>query len=270
MEKKIAVLESLKTAHYKEIIRSRSHLENLQRDKENTMLTTEKLVTDEASYKSRLQWEPDGTKANPVRLDGVNTADAESIGKYLIQLGATWKPEAGRDHMKIGTLYGFGLYVRAQKETFESNGLFEYRTKNVFFAEGAGGLKYTWNQGYINTDNPKLTARYFLNAIDRVSALKEKYQKNLQELEQNIPLLQQIIAKPFGKDDELNQLKKDVSRLEREITVKIQANQMKEGAPCSPATDDTKEAVVIQMEPKPVKSLLPQNETIREAKSLKI
>ncbi|MGL1659461.1 hypothetical protein ACSTH1_23445, partial [Vibrio parahaemolyticus] len=86
------------------------------------------------------------------------------------------------------------------------------------------GIKYSWNQGHINIDNPKPAARYFLNAIDRVDSLKEKYQKELNELNQNIPMLEKIVTKPFDKEDELAQLKKDVSRLEREISIKIQAN----------------------------------------------
>ncbi|MFX5956953.1 hypothetical protein ABTF01_21385, partial [Acinetobacter baumannii] len=77
-------------------------------------------------------------------------------------------------------------------------------------------IKYSWNQGHINIDNSKLAARYFLNAIDRVESLKEKYQKELNELIQNIPMLEKIVTKSFDKEDELAQLKKDVSRLERE------------------------------------------------------
>ena len=59
-------------------------------------------------------------------------------------------------------------------------------------------------------------------------------------------------------------LKKDVARLEREISLKIQANQMKnqEG---KKDVGEIKEAPIIQMEPRKfnsVKSLLPQNENV--------
>ncbi|MBK8310921.1 MAG: hypothetical protein IPL04_08565 [Chitinophagaceae bacterium] len=104
--------------------------------------------------------------------------------------------------MKIGDLYGFDLFIRRQKETYEDKGLFEYRFQNIFFAEGKeSGIKYSWNQGHINIDNPKIAARYFLNAIDRVESLKEKYQKNLQEIDQNIPMLQQLVGKPLKKKE---------------------------------------------------------------------
>ena len=80
---------------------------------------------------------------------------------------------------------------------------------------------------HFNIDNPKIAARHFLNAISRVDSLKEKYQKTMQEMERNVPMLQQLVAKPFEKENELAQLKKDASKLEREISFKIKENQMK-------------------------------------------
>ncbi len=230
MEKKIAVLESLRNAHNKEIIKSRFQLENLHGDKEKTSLTLSKLTLDASSYKSQLQYDKDGTKLNPIQLDSFNSADAEATGIYLIKQSFNWKPSFSEDGpLKIGSLYDFDLYIRRQKETYEDKGMFEYRYQNIFYAEGKeSGIKYSWNQGHINIDNPKIAARYFLNAIDRVDNLKEKYQKNLQEIERNVPMLQQLVAKPFEKENELAQLKKDASKLEREISIKIQENQMKQ------------------------------------------
>jgi hypothetical protein len=259
MEKKIAVLESLRNAHHKEIFRSRFKLENLQEEKGKTVQTLEKLSIDEKQYKNLLRYDKEGIKVNPVHLEGLSSTDAEAIGNHLIRLYAAWKPDIGEnDNKRIGELYGFDLYIRRQKETYEDKGMFEYKYSNVFYAESKeSNIKYSWNQGHINIDNPKLAARYFLNAIDRVESLKEKYQKTLQELEQNIPMLEKIVTKPFDKEDELGQLKKDVSKLEREITIKIQEKQMKQ--------DDNNEAIpevpVVKMEtvaPTNSKSLLPK------------
>ena len=262
MEKKIAVLESLKVAHHKEVIRSKFHLESMQADKESTLNTIKKLTIDETAYKSQLQFDKEGAKANPVLLNDVSSVDPEVIGKYLIQLSATWKPgHEESDTMKIGSLYGFELFVRRQRETYDDKGMFEYHYKNILFAESKeSGIKYLWNQGHINIDNPKIAARYFINAIDRVDALKEKYQKNLQELEQNIPMLQQLVIKPFEKENELAQFKKDVSKLEREISIKIQENQMKQHKVADEINVDLKPASVIKIDTKGTKSLLPKKQ----------
>ena len=84
MEKKIAVLESLKVAHHKEVIRSKFHLESMKADKESTLNTINKLTLDETAYRSQLQFDREGAKANFVLLNDASSADPEIIGKYLI------------------------------------------------------------------------------------------------------------------------------------------------------------------------------------------
>jgi len=86
MEKKIAVLESLRNAHHKEVVRSGFQLENLQRDKESNHQISGKLTQDETIYKGKLQFDKEGIKLNPIHLDGCNSADPEAIGIYLIRL----------------------------------------------------------------------------------------------------------------------------------------------------------------------------------------
>ena len=269
MEKNIAVLEISKVAHHKEVIRSKFHLESMQADKESTLNTINKLTIDETAYRSQLQFDKEGVKANSVLFNDVSSADPEIIGKYLIQLSATWKPgHEESDTMKIGSLYGFELFVRRQRETYDDKGMFEYHYKNTLFAESKeSGIKYLWNQGHINIDNPRIAARYFINAIDRVDALKEKYEKNLQELEQNIPMLQQLVIKPFEKENELAQFKKDVLKLEREISIKIQENQMKQHGVMNENPAETKEVSLIRI----TKSLLPKKQiTVRKVKGVSI
>lgn len=268
MEKKIAVLESLRNAHHKEVIRSRFQLENFQNEKESTLQTLSKLKIDEAAYKKNLSFEKDGTKSNPVKIKNSNADTAEAIGTQLIQLSSNWKPRPGEDdNFKIGSLYGFDCMIRRQKETYENNGLFEYRYQNIFFTESkATGIKYTWNQGHINIDNPKLAARHFLNCIDRVDTLKEKYEKNLNELEHNIPMLTQLVAKPFEKENELAQLKKDVLKLEREISIKIQENQVKQHNEVDKNNEVVKDAAFIKVNEKEAVSLLPKKQSAKEKK----
>jgi hypothetical protein len=243
------VLESLRVAHHKDLVKAKFQLEIYKTDKTNSEQTFGKLSIDENFYKSRLQFEKDGTKANPIKIDYYNSSEAEAIGKYLIKLNNEWKPNVNEGEvLKIGWLYDFALYIRREKQAFESKGMFEYHYHNTFFAESKeSGLKYLWNNGYINVDNAKLAARYFLNAIDRVENLKEKYQKNIGELNQNIQTMEQIVSKPFEKNEELSQLKMSVEKLEREISIKIQANQMKQHEGDLQPTIEKSEAVVVEL-----------------------
>ena len=253
LEKKVAVMESLKTAHYREVSRAKYQLQSLEHDKEHTTDTLQKLNADEKVYKNSLYSDKDGAKASPIILTGISTTDSEVIGKYLITLYQQWKPE---QESKIGNLYGFDLHIRQQREAIEEKGAFGYRYYNTLYAERPeSGIKYTYNNGHPNTDNPKLAARYFLNAIDRVETLKEKYERNLGEIEKNIPMVDALATKPFEKEAELVQMKSELSNLERQIGLKIQEKQMKQNGlldsdKVKPENQIPKEAPVIQMLPK--------------------
>ncbi len=269
LEKKVAVIESLKTAHYREVSRSKFQLENLQHEKVSAMHTLEKLTGDELVYKSNLRFEKDGTKENPIQLNDLSSADPDALGKHLIRLYQNWKPE---EDPKIGSLYGFDLYIRQQREAFEQKGLFAYRCYNALYAERPeSGIKYTYNQGHPNTDNPKLAARYFLNAIDRVETLKEKYQKTLDELEKNIPMVAAFVNKPFEKERELMEMKSNLSKLEREITIKIQENQMKQNTAMNGGLTEIQKCDTIEAQKEaPVIHMTPKEDKLTQATMAKV
>ena len=225
LEKKIAVVESLKKAHFRELSRSRYQLDGLYKERDNAVSIIEKLKGDEENYKGRLQFEKDGSKLNPVRLHAMNSSDPEPIGRHLIHLYQHWTP---KEDPKLGDLYGFQLSIQQHNQTIEvEKGKLHQQTYNTFYAESPHtGIKYTFNQGHINVDNPKLAARHFLNAIDRVTALKEKYEQTLAGLNREIPMTEQIVNKPFEKEKELADMKLELASLERKITISIQEKQM--------------------------------------------
>ncbi|MBN8788963.1 MAG: hypothetical protein J0I84_17910 [Terrimonas sp.] len=256
VEKKVAVLESLKTAHHKEVIRSRYALDNLIAEKEKTDKTLMLLAGDEKLYQSQLQRDKEGVKLNPIQLDKFSTADAEAIGKHLINLYLKWKPPQNQHEEAIGNLYGFKLYIRLEQEHFYDFDTGDYgnREFNSFYAQSkADGIKYTYNKGHINIDNPKLAARYFLNAIDRIESLKENTEKKIKETDTQITQLNVIIGKPFEKEEELKTLKTTLSRLENEILVKIQKQKLLENNTGIPA--QAVEVEVKQQTPSPVVTL---------------
>lgn len=228
LEKKIAVMESLKTAHYREISRMKYQLEGLQKERLTASKMLGGLTADVNLYKSKLQWEKDGTKANPVELKGLSAAPAEQIGKHLISLYREWKPVSGEESFKIiGSLYGFDLMIRREQETESLDGKLSCRQYNILYATRASnGIKYTYSHGHPNIDNPKLAARYFLNAIDKVESLKGKYEKELKELEGSVPKMESLIGKPFEKEKELQEMKSELGRLEREIAIAIKEKQL--------------------------------------------
>jgi N12 class adenine-specific DNA methylase len=228
IDKKVAVLEGALSAHYKEVSRARIRLENVEKDRDKTQGTLDKLALDETSYKTQLTYDAEGTKHNPIQITGLMSADPEVIGKHIIELYRNWEPEKGQaEEMKIGSLYGFELYIRQQKESFEKDGLMQYKTYNGLYAESlSSGIKYLYNSGHPNTDNPKLAARYFISAIDRVVNLREKYEKEIVAYNQEIPVLKGVMERAFEKDGELAELKAEAARLQEKIAGTIRDNQL--------------------------------------------
>jgi len=256
LEKKIAVTESLKTAHFREIARVRYQLESL--DKELTANTgkLKTLQADHSSYHGKLKTEKDGSKGNPIQLKEVQSADSKAIGNYLIRLYRAWKPRSNEKNPKeLGELYGFKLYIRHEKELSNPDGKLLTNEYNTLFAERPdGSIRYTASSGAPNTDNPSLAARYFLNAIDKVDGLVEKHTKEIKEIGEQLPQLQSLLSKPFEKETELREMKTALSRLEREIAQKIQEKQEQEKEQLSaveeivtPLETKTTEAIVVAM-----------------------
>jgi N12 class adenine-specific DNA methylase len=228
LEKKIAVTESLRTAHYRDIARTKSQLEGLEKNRVETSKMLERVTTDHAIYKSRLTFEKDGTKSNPVNLYGFKGTKPEELGRELIDRYRHWKPQAGEpNQQQIGQLYSFELMIRREQDIDNFSGKLVNRYYNNLYATNPDtGIKYFYTDGHPNVDNAKLAARYFLNAIDKVDGLRDKYEKELRELDENIPKISGLITKPFEKDKELQEMKSELGRLEREITISIKEKQL--------------------------------------------
>ncbi|MFP5439091.1 MAG: helicase-related protein [Bacteroidia bacterium] len=230
LEKKVAVLESVRVAHFKECRHNKNQLEYLNEEKQSATATLEKLQADAVLYHSRLTHEADGTKANPISLEGLKSADSEAIGAHIIKMYREWVPKPGEaDVKKIGELYGFNLYIRREGELFNENGNYRYRHSNNLYAQREEhAIKYNYNKGAPNLDNPKLAARYFLNAIDRIDTVHATYGKRIEEINLQVPKLEALAVKPFEKEAELSGMKAELARLELDISMKIQEKKMLE------------------------------------------
>lgn len=230
LEKKLAVMESLRTAHYREVNRNRSALKEKTEMAERNTAMLSRLKLDCELYQSKLTHEADGTKSNHIQLVGFKNDDAEAIGNHIIDLYKGWKPQnENTTEQKIGSLYGFDLYIRQEREPYYVDGLVQYRNYNNFYATTAqSGIKYTYNDGFPNIDNPKLSARHFLNAIDRTVSLKQRYEKELLAFEQERPQLERLVDKAFAQEEELKGMKAELIRLETDIAKKLADKQVLE------------------------------------------
>jgi N12 class adenine-specific DNA methylase len=242
LEKKAAVLESLKVAHFRDISRSRLKLDEVISSREHSLYNLDNLKIDERSYTNLLTSEKDGSKSNPIQLKGLASSDSEQVGAFIIALYKNWKPLHGNEREQIGSLYGMDLYIRQHTNVnrTDKKGNTEYTYFNSFYAESpATGIRYTYSEGQPNLDNPKLVARHFLNAIDRVVSISEQYQQKIKEADEAIPMLEKVIARPFEKDAELKEMRAELTKLEKEISENIVAKQLLNSpSPADPANKD--------------------------------
>ncbi|SOD17687.1 Eco57I restriction-modification methylase domain-containing protein [Pedobacter xixiisoli] len=252
LEKKIAALESLKKIHYNEHSRNRSQIENKTLKLASSAKMIVRLKIDRDHYQSVLKLSKDGIKENPIRLIGIKSNDSEALGNHIIDVYNSWLPKDLNDSQRIGSLYGYDLHIERRA----------YDDKNMLFAQrNPNGIKYYYNNGEPNILNPKLAARYFLNAIARVDQVLEKYENDGVTLKKEIADLNALNSLEFTREKDLQEFKKALKELEKEIREKIQSGPSNEDTPieevtiadgvCLPTTtsDILKEGKVVKLQP---------------------
>lgn len=61
----------------------------------------------------------------------------------------------------------------------------------------------------------------FVNALEKIPGIIAQYEERTAKLKADVPQLEAIISKPWGKEDELKQLKSDLAALDRKITAAL-------------------------------------------------
>ncbi|MPM92393.1 hypothetical protein SDC9_139528 [bioreactor metagenome] len=77
--------------------------------------------------------------------------------------------------------------------------------------------------------DPKTAAQNFLNALDTMPKLLEKYQSDNQKLEKDIPVLKEVVESTWRKEPDLKVLKDDLIKLDREIQLSLKPIEESEG-----------------------------------------
>lgn len=214
LEKKINAMESEKKAFVKSKSSATFKYEDSIRTIEGNTQMINRMTKDWDAFSSRVQTDQDGNKLNPVKLDGVNSSDSKVVGERLNQLSDNAR--TNNEYFIIGTLYDFKLLVKTEDSQKEGS-IFK---DNRFFIEGEGGIKYNYNNGHIATD-PKLAAMNFLNALERIPKLIEKYQTDNERLSKDLPILKQVIDSTYKKEPELKDLKVQLTVLDRQIQLTL-------------------------------------------------
>ena len=213
LEKKITALESERRAFMQGKSSTRYKLEEIMKSVETNKGFIVRIGKDVEAFNSRVQV-VDGTRLNPVKLDGFAATDPVSVGKKLNEIA-----DKARTHglsKPIGSLYGFTLLVKSETTVKDGFDL----VQNRFFIKGEGEILYNYNHGYMASD-PKTAAANFLNALDTMPALLEKYKTDNEKLMKDVPTLKAVVESPWKKEDELKGLKQEMVVMERKIEASL-------------------------------------------------
>lgn len=215
LEKKIASLESERQAFTRGKSSSRYKLEGIMSDVEKNNGYVNRITKDMEVFNSRVQYQSDGvTRLNPVLLEGVQGSNPQLIGTKLNEIADNARTYGV--HEKIGSLYGFDLMVKSETTNKEGFDVIQ----NRFFVKGETDILYNYNHGMMATD-PKTAAMNFLNALDTMPKLLEKYQADNQKIEKDIPVLKEVVEGTWRKEPELKVLKDELIKLDREIQLSL-------------------------------------------------
>ena len=217
LEKKIASLEGERKSFHKGKRDSELKLESKTSALRNNQAVIAGMTEDWEKFTAAVQTDKEGNRLNPIKIDGLDTTDEKTIGKRLQEIAKN--ATTGGQPKRIGELYGFPIKVVSERTL--SEGL-EF-TDNRFFVEG--NYKYTYNNGHLAMADTHAAAMNFLNALEKIPSVIDQYKAKNEELEREIPQLQEIAGKTWKKEDELKQLKSELAALDRKIQLELAPKQ---------------------------------------------
>lgn len=221
LEKKITTLESERQAFNRSKSSSAYKFEDITRTVDSNTEMISRMTKDQQAFGAVVQIDKDGNKLNPIKLEGVDSNDPKVIGDKLNKLSDNARTNG--EYFNIGELYGFKITVKTEESQKEGS-IFK---DNRFFIEGEGSIKYNYNNGHIASDL-KLASINFLNALEKIPGLIEKYENENKRLSKDLPILKEVMTATWKKEPELKDLKSELSSLDRKIQLTLSSKDVVE------------------------------------------
>ncbi len=213
LEKRIASLESERKAHNKGISDSKFRLQTISHDIANNEAAIGRMKEDAARYQSVVQRDKDGTPVNNLTIDTCHLKDEQNMGVHL--QGLAMKTDTHGQYRRIGEVYGFPISIISERNLVDG----KETVQNRFVVEG--NYKYKFNNGFIAMSDTHAACMNFVNALEKIPGIIAQYEERTAKLKADVPQLEAIVAKSWGKEDELKQLKSDLAALDRKITAAL-------------------------------------------------
>ena len=213
LEKRIASLESERKAHSKGIADSKFRYQTITHDIANNEVALERMKADWERYQSVVKRYKDGNPLNGLKIDTCNLSDEKNVGIHL--QGLAQRTDTHGHYQRIGEVYGFPISIISERTLVDG----KESIQNRFVVEG--NYKYKYNNGYIAMSDTHAACMNFVNALEKIPGIISQYEERTAKLKADVPQLEAIISKTWGKEDELKQLKSELAALDRKITAAL-------------------------------------------------
>lgn len=213
LEKRIASLESERKAHNKGISDSKFRYQTITHDIANNEAAIERMKADVARYEAVVRRDKDGNPLNNLTIDTCNLSDEKNMGIHL--QGLAQRTDTHGQYKRIGEVYGFPISIISERTLVDG----KEAVQNRFVVEG--NYKYKFNNGFIAMSDTHAACMNFVNALEKIPGIIAQYEERTAKLKADVPQLEAIISKPWGKEDELKALKSDLAALDRKITAEL-------------------------------------------------
>ena len=213
LEKRIASLESERKAHNKGISDSKFRYQTITHDIANNEAAIERMKADVARYEAVVMRDKDGNPVNNLTIDTCNLTDEKNMGIHL--QGLAQRTDTHGQYKRIGEVYGFPISIISERTLVDG----KEAVQNRFVVEG--NYKYKFNNGFIAMSDTHAACMNFVNALEKIPGIIAQYEERTAKLKADVPQLEAIISKPWGKEDKLKQLKSELAALDRKITAEL-------------------------------------------------
>ena len=213
LEKRIAALESEHRSFNKGLGDSRARLRDITDEVEKLEIIIGKMETDHARYAAAVQRDGEGNPVNTLKLDNCQFSDEERMGKYLQAL--VKNTNTHNEYVRVGEIYGFPVCIVSDKAIVDG----VEAIRNRFVVEGQ--YKYTFNNGNIAMSDTHAACMNFLNALEKLPDTIRQHRERAERKRVDMPTLEAIVSRTWGKEDELKALKSELAALDRKITADL-------------------------------------------------
>ena len=213
LEKRIAALESERKSFNKGIGDSRFRLQTITHDIANNEAAIERMKADVARYEAVVRRDKDGNPLNNLTIDTCNLSDEKNMGIHL--QGLAQRIDTHGQYKRIGEVYGFPISIISERTLVDG----KESVQNRFVVEG--NYKYKFNNGFIAMSDTHAACMNFVNALEKIPGIIAQYEERTAKMKADVPQLEAIISKQWGKENELKQLKSDLAALDRKITAEL-------------------------------------------------